>query len=612
MASTDPQHVKEINRRFARHVWATIGLSFYDKSGGGILGGRGGHDPAWERVWAAAEKRGEGGVGGGGGSKGFETVEGTREVIRFMVGELKDEYSAYMAPQEIGGLFRRYPSKAQPQLERPVIAPTSSSSTSTITAATTTTTKQGSSSSGNTKDDKADGSMSLSASVGMQLEPAAYCPPATMLQPHYNAATNMYDYPSLSPSSFPYPSSSSSAFTWLPAFFQPSFPPSYSRPCAVVVGVLPNSPAEEAGIRIGDRVSKVGHIMTKNTAGWDRDGTLENTLLQGKEGTSIQVELMRVVSEGEKEGREQRVPLTLRRRSFASSKYPAMRVQSLLDEEGRRVCYIRLHRFDAPATAQLRSVLYAEERVGAEAYVIDLRNNMGGIFQESLKMAALFLPDPKSVLCFTMDAWGGYSAHLAEEYDTSATLPLTASGSRASARAAALLLARGEFGDKWAPLVSPKKPVVVLVNKGSASSSETFAAALHDNDRAWLVGERTFGKSLIQHLFPLPDGGALKLTVAEYLTPKQRHLARIRLPGPTRGRSVSATTFNAGLEPDLAVADSTPRPNSMDDSALTQALDLLAKQPFPERGGGRGQGEGGGKIVHADVFLSFLSHSNRK
>ena len=70
MASTDPQHIKEINRRFARHVWATIGLSFYDKSGGGILGGRGGHDPAWERVWAAAEKRGEGGGGGGGGLGG--------------------------------------------------------------------------------------------------------------------------------------------------------------------------------------------------------------------------------------------------------------------------------------------------------------------------------------------------------------------------------------------------------------------------------------------------------------------------------------------------------------------------------------------------------------
>jgi len=537
MASTDPQHIKEINRRFARHVWATIGLSFYDKSGGGILGGRGGHDPAWERVWAAAEKRGEGGGGGGGGGggrggKGFDSVEGTREVIRFMVGELKDEYSVYMAPQEVGGLFRRYPSKAQPRLERPVTS--FSSTSSTVTAATT----KSSSSSGSSKDDKADGSTSLSASVGMQLETAAYCPPATMLQPHYNAATNMYDYPSLPPSS--------ASSSWFSSFFQPSYSPPYSRPCAVVVGVLPNSPAEEAGIRIGDRVSKVGHVMTENTAGWDRDGTLENMLLQGREGTSIQVELLRVVAEGGKQGREQRVPLTLRRRSFASSKYPALRVQSLLDEEGRRLCYIRLHRFDAPATAQLRSVLYAEERVGAEAYVIDLRNNMGGIFQESLKMAALFLPDPKSVLCFTMDAWGGYSAHLAEEYDTSGTLPLTASGSRASARAAASLLARGEFGDDWAPLVARNKPVVVLVNKGSASSSETFAAALHDNNRAWLVGERTFGKSLIQHLFPLPDGGALKLTVAEYLTPKQRHLARIRLPGPTRGRSVSATTFNAG------------------------------------------------------------------
>ena len=82
------------------------------------------------------------------------------------------------------------------------------------------------------------------------------------------------------------------------------------------------------------------------------------------------------------------------RRSFAARHYPALAVQTLLDGEGRRVAYIRLRRFDAQATAQLRSVLYAEERVGASSYVLDLRNNMGGIFQEALKMAALFLPDP--------------------------------------------------------------------------------------------------------------------------------------------------------------------------------------------------------------------------
>jgi C-terminal processing protease CtpA/Prc len=519
MASADARRIHDVNKAFARHVWATIGLSFYDKSGGGVLGGRGGHDPGWERVWAAANRLGEGGAGGG---RGFDSVEGTREVIRYMVRELKDEYSAYLAPREMRGLSRWSP-RSSYRLDRtpsPTASPTGTSGprrAQTIRSS---------------KEDKADGTSSLTASVGMQLEPAIYCPPATTLLPQYDARTDEYAYPSLPPSPFPLGS-----------------PHPYARPCAVVAGVLPNSPAEEAGIRIGDRLSRIGHVRTEN-AGWDRDGALENTLLQGREGTSVQVEVLRSLEEGGREGgrggqgrREVRVPLTLRRRSFAAHKYPALRVQSLLDAEGRRISYIRLHRFDAQATDQLRSVLFAEERVGAAGYVIDLRNNMGGVFQEGLKMATLFLPDPKAVLCFTMDAWGGYSPHLAEEYDTSTALPVTGSA-RGGAHPGLGLL--GASGKEWRPLVARTKPVAVLVNKGSASSSETFAAALHDNGRAWLVGERTFGKSLIQHLFSLPDGGVLKLTVAEYLTPHQRHLARVRLPGPTRGRSVSATTFNAG------------------------------------------------------------------
>jgi carboxyl-terminal processing protease len=139
-------------------------------------------------------------------------------------------------------------------------------------------------------------------------------------------------------------------------------------------------------------VARIGDVATDRIGAWDRDGTVENRLLRGREGSSVRVELLREGGAGE-EG-EHRVPVLLRRRSFAARHYPALAVRTLLDGEGRRVAYIRLRRFDAQATAQLRSVLYAEERVGASAYVVDLRNNMGGIFQEALKVAALFLPDP--------------------------------------------------------------------------------------------------------------------------------------------------------------------------------------------------------------------------
>lgn len=147
---------------------------------------------------------------------------------------------------------------------------------------------------------------------------------------------------------------------------------------------------------IGDRVARIGSVATENAAAWDRDGLFENRLLRGREGTSIRVELLRTEAEPSGGGgSDVRVPVMLRRQSFAARHYPALAVQTLLDSDGRRVAYIRLRRFDAQATAQLRSVLYAEERVGASAYVLDLRNNMGGIFQEALKMAALFLEDPK-------------------------------------------------------------------------------------------------------------------------------------------------------------------------------------------------------------------------
>lgn len=70
-------------------------------------------------------------------------------------------------------------------------------------------------------------------------------------------------------------------------------------------------------------------------------------------------------------------------------------------------------------------------------------------------------------------------------------------------------------------LVRPEQPIVVLIDRGTASSAELFAAALHDNGRAVLVGEHSFGKGLIQRVFPMPNGGALKLTIGEYLRPNR-------------------------------------------------------------------------------------------
>jgi C-terminal processing protease CtpA/Prc len=125
--------------------------------------------------------------------------EGTQEVLRYLVGQVQDEYSRYLTPQELRAQFR-------PQVR----------------------------SSWQGEDKEEASGASLSASVGMAVEAAPYCPSS---QPVYNPETATYD--------FPYGS-------------RADHPQEYGRPCAVVTGVLPGSPAEQAGLKIGDRVAKIG------------------------------------------------------------------------------------------------------------------------------------------------------------------------------------------------------------------------------------------------------------------------------------------------------------------------------------------------------------------
>jgi carboxyl-terminal processing protease len=122
------------------------------------------------------------------------------------------------------------------------------------------------------------------------------------------------------------------------------------------------------------------------------------------------------------------------------------------------------------------------------AVIIDLRNNYGGVMQDALLDAAMFLPNRDDVICYTISP-RGVASHTVGTWTKEGT----------------------------SEAVVNDTPLIILLNEGTASSAELFAAGLHENSRAVLVGSRTFGKSQIQHFFPLPNGGALKLTVAEYL-----------------------------------------------------------------------------------------------
>ena len=210
--------------------------------------------------------------------------------------------------------------------------------------------------------------------------------------------------------------------------------------------------------------------------------------------------------------------------------------------------------------------------------------------------ASTLLRDPHAVLCYTMNSRGGFTPHDAEEYIVDKRYPgyLLSKESRS----AALEQVRRESpemlendGAGWVPPSSfvslheqttkrgihmnnrypannnnnnsnkymmnvqfqnqlrAQKKLVILINEGTASSAEVFASALHDNGRAVaLVGTKTYGKGLIQHTFPMPDGGGLRLTVAEYLTPALQHVTKV---GGARFDSTTGAWVGGGIRPDV-------------------------------------------------------------
>lgn len=121
--------------------------------------------------------------------------------------------------------------------------------------------------------------------------------------------------------------------------------------------------------------------------------------------------------------------------------------------------------------------------------------------------------------------------------------------------------------DKVADMLTRKsqKKVVILINEGTASAAEVFASALHDNERTLLVGTKTFGKGLIQHTFPMQDGGGLRLTVAEYLTPSLQHVTK-----------VGGAKYDSGVKPDIWCESKQGIPQNVGaDLCVGVALDVL-------------------------------------
>jgi len=160
--------------------------------------------------------------------------------------------------------------------------------------------------------------------------------------------------------------------------------------------------------------------------------------------------------------------------------------------------YLRLNQFSANAAMEIAHAVKKLEQEGAEAYILDLRNNPGGLLQAGIEIARFWLD--KGTIVYTVNRQGML----------------------------------GSFESSGTSLTDD--PLVVLVNQGTASASEILAGALQDNGRALLIGEKTFGKGLIQSLFELPDGSGLAVTVAKYETPNHKDINKL---GITPDRVVS-------------------------------------------------------------------------
>ena len=241
-----------------------------------------------------------------------------------------------------------------------------------------------------------------------------------------------------------------------------------------VAQVFPRSPADQAGIEVGDTVVSVDG---ESIAGDSSDQATRK--IKGPEGTEVTI--------GVRDGKTKRVrELTLTRAEVALPN-----VSSRIEQvDGRKLGYVRFLSFSEGAHALLGRAVEKVQKKGAEGIVLDLRHNGGGLLGEAVRSASLFLPEGEVVV--STDSRQGESVH--------------------------------ETGDGRISSLA----LVVLIDRGTASAAEILTAALADNGDATIVGTRTFGKGVFQEEQPLANGGALKLTVGEYFTPEGVNLAESR------------------------------------------------------------------------------------
>lgn len=250
-----------------------------------------------------------------------------------------------------------------------------------------------------------------------------------------------------------------------------------------VISPLEDTPAFEAGVMAGDKI--VG-IEGESTEGISLQDAVEK--LTGTPGTKVEIKVLHL------DGKLEDITITR-----AIIKIQSIKGWSRLSEEGgwnyiideeNQIAYIRVTSFMDRTVSDLEEAIEQSQQQGMKALILDLRFNPGGLLKVAIEMCDMFLSSGRIV------STKGRTSNSISEADASnaGTLPFF--------------------------------PMVVLINQFSASASEIVSGALRDNDRAWTVGVRTFGKGSVQNVISLRDGSALKLTTAYYYLPSGRNLHR--------------------------------------------------------------------------------------
>lgn len=262
-----------------------------------------------------------------------------------------------------------------------------------------------------------------------------------------------------------------------------------------VLGMVLDSSAMKAGVAQDDEIVAVNGELVRGLSAFQ-----VSSLIQEADGKSVDLTISR---KGEDVPRV--VSLT-RDGKFEAPKSPvSMRL------EGGHVGYIRLREFNSLAERDIARAITDLRTQGADAYILDLRDNPGGLVQAGVEIARLFLP-ADSTIAYTEGrvVAGGVK----RDTDVSATKTArNGSDSQLPTKLKAITTSNND------PVVAADVPLVVLVNGRSASASEILTGALKDNCRATVVGSKTYGKGLIQSVYELSDLSGMVLTVGKYVTP---------------------------------------------------------------------------------------------